>query len=88
MVLALVVVPIMAIVKLGGVDVTFDMLRSVNLKLLNVFKGKDIMVIVPLLAWGLGYFGQRHIIVYFMTIRYLGQLNMAGRIEMGWIFLF
>ncbi|MEL6324698.1 MAG: sodium:proline symporter, partial [Pseudomonadota bacterium] len=40
---------------------------------------------ISLLAWGLGYFGQPHIIVRFMAIRSLKDIATARYIGMGWM---
>ena len=41
--------------------------------------------IVSLLAWGLGYFGQPHILVRFMAIRDVKGMSVARRICMSWM---
>ncbi|MGF1741817.1 sodium/proline symporter PutP [Vibrio profundum] len=41
--------------------------------------------VVSLLAWGLGYFGQPHILVRFMAIRNVEGMSVARRICMGWM---
>ncbi len=40
---------------------------------------------LSLLAWGLGYFGQPHIIVRFMAITSVKEMSKARRIGMGWM---
>jgi SSS family solute:Na+ symporter len=44
-----------------------------------------LLAIVSAAAWGLGYFGQPHIIVRFMAIRDVRQMPIARRINMGWM---
>jgi sodium/proline symporter len=39
------------------------------------------------MAWGLGYFGQPHIVIRFMAIRSARQIPQARRIAMVWVFL-
>jgi sodium/proline symporter len=41
--------------------------------------------IISLLAWGLGYFGQPHILTRFMAIRSADDLTPARRIAMTWV---
>ena len=41
--------------------------------------------IASLLAWGLGYPGQPHILARFMAIRSAGELPVARRVAMGWV---
>ena len=43
--------------------------------------------IISLLAWGLGYFGQPHIIVRFMAISSVKELKPARRIGMSWMII-
>jgi sodium/proline symporter len=43
--------------------------------------------IVSLLAWGLGYFGQPHILARFMAADSLATIPKARRIGMGWMVL-
>ena len=37
------------------------------------------------MAWGIGYFGQPHILVRFMAIRHAEELPQATRIAMAWV---
>ena len=41
-----------------------------------MFKGTTILGIISFLAWGLGYFGQPHIIVRFMAITSIKDLKL------------
>ena len=43
--------------------------------------------LISLLAWGIGYFGQPHILVRFMAIRSTKDLPQATRIAMTWVIL-
>ncbi len=52
---------------------------------LNIFADQSFLGILGLLAWGLGYFGQPHIIVRFMAIRDSKELDSARRIGIGWM---
>ncbi|HPG41203.1 MAG TPA: sodium/proline symporter PutP [bacterium] len=47
----------------------------------------SIITIISLLAWGLGYFGQPHILARFMAIRHHRQIPIARRIAMVWVSL-
>lgn len=82
---ALVLVPVVAFTDVGGVQQAFMQIKQVDPSLLNFFKGTSVLGIVSLLAWGLGYFGQPHIIVRFMAIDHVKQLKSARRIGMGWM---
>ncbi|MBY0095537.1 sodium/proline symporter PutP [Mesobacillus maritimus] len=85
MFVALILVPIVAFTQVGGVGATMDEIRSIDPAMLNLFKGTTFIGILSLLAWGLGYFGQPHIIVRFMAVGSLKQLKSARRIGMGWM---
>lgn len=85
MFIALILVPVVTIVNIGGWDPTFNEIKSINPNLLHVFEGTSIIGIISLLAWGLGYFGQPHIIVRFMAVSSVKELKSARRIGMGWM---
>src|SRR5690606_28344123 len=53
--------------------------------LLDLFEGTTTVGILSLLAWGLGYFGQPHILVRFMAIEKVQQLHAARRIGITWM---
>jgi solute:Na+ symporter, SSS family len=82
---ALILVPIVAFTQIGGVGATLDEVRSIDPTMLNLFTGTTFVGILSLLAWGLGYFGQPHIIVRFMAVGSLKQLKSARRIGMSWM---
>ncbi|MFD6207609.1 sodium/proline symporter PutP [Peribacillus sp. NPDC060253] len=85
MFIALILVPVVTIVNIGGWDPTFNEIKSINPNLLHAFEGTSTIGIISLLTWGLGYFGQPHIIVRFMAISSVKELKSARRIGMGWM---
>ncbi|TDL30605.1 sodium/proline symporter PutP [Jeotgalibacillus sp. S-D1] len=85
MFVALILVPVVAFMELGGVGPTFDTLAAVDPTLTSLFEGTTALGLIGLLAWGLGYFGQPHIIVRFMAIRDVKSLKTARRIGMTWM---
>lgn len=85
MVLALVIVPIVVLTNVGGVSESIDLIQSRDPLLLNLWEGTTTVGILSLLAWGLGYFGQPHILVRFMAIERVGQLHSARRIGITWM---
>ncbi|MCR6095012.1 sodium/proline symporter PutP [Salipaludibacillus agaradhaerens] len=87
MFLALIVIPIVAIVDYGGFGATFDQIRSMDPDNLNLMGGVGAIGIISLLGWGLGYFGQPHIIVRFMAIRSMKEIPKAKAIGISWVFL-
>lgn len=45
------------------------------------------LALVSGLAWGLGYFGQPHILVRFMAIRSVKDVKVAARFGLSWMFV-
>ncbi|PFE25640.1 sodium/proline symporter PutP [Bacillus anthracis] len=85
MFIALVLVPIVAFTDVGGVTETFNTIKQVDAAHLDMFKGTTVLGIISFLAWGLGYFGQPHIIVRFMAITSIKDLKTSRRIGIGWM---
>jgi SSS family solute:Na+ symporter/sodium/proline symporter len=85
MFVALVMVPLVALFDMGGTDAVAHELNRIDPSLLSLFEGVTIAGVVSSLAWGLGYFGQPHIIVRFMAIRSLPDVAVARRIGMSWM---
>lgn len=89
MVGALVMVPLFAMGEIGGLSGTFAAMEAKNPELLNIFTdadGKDITLIgtLSLLGWGLGYFGQPHILARFKGIKSKDHVPAARRIAVLW----
>lgn len=84
---ALLIVPIITFMHLGGLDHLIDALHSAHPGYLNVWSGVSGIGVVSLLAWGLGYFGQPHILVRFMAVRTPKDIPLARRICMSWMIL-
>lgn len=84
MLVALVLVPVVAVLEIGGVNTTITQLQNLPPSLLS-FQDTALITVVSAMAWGLGYFGQPHIIVRFMAIRGLKDLVAARRIGMSWM---
>lgn len=87
MFLALVLAPIMVIVALGGPGEALQAVEAVNPAHLDWFGDLGAIAIVSLLAWGLGYFGQPHILVRFMAAESVSAIPGARRIGMTWMIL-
>ena len=87
MMLALVVTPIVVIFELGGVNEALSQINTIDPSHLSIVSGASVISIISLLAWGLGYFGQPHILVRFMSIRDENEVNTAKNIGMTWMIL-
>ncbi|MBA2872844.1 sodium/proline symporter [Anoxybacillus calidus] len=85
MFIALILVPAVTLFHTGGVGDTVSTIRDIDPTLLDLFKGTSFLGIISLFAWGLGYFGQPHIIVRFMAISSVKEMKNARRIGMGWM---
>jgi sodium/proline symporter len=86
---ALLVVPIIAIQGTGGVDALLATLGQDHPALLSPWvdgagEPLTLIAIVSLAAWGLGYFGQPHILARFAGIRSGADVPLARRIAVGW----
>ena len=89
MALALVLVPVFALNAVGGVDAAHAAMQAKNPELLTFFtdvKGEPLgwIAILSLLGWGLGYFGQPHILARFKAIANDKDMPTARRIAVSW----
>ncbi len=84
---ALVLAPIMVVSATGGWGGSIDAVAAIDPTHLDMFDGMTTIGIVSLLAWGLGYFGQPHILVRFMAAESLRTIPNARRISMTWMIL-
>ncbi|EKN71535.1 osmoregulated proline transporter Sodium/proline symporter [Neobacillus bataviensis LMG 21833] len=87
MLIALLLVPAIGIFSTGGPAETFDTVRAIDPTRLDLLKGTTGIGIISAMAWGLGYFGQPHIIVRFMAIKTIKETKSARRIGMGWMII-
>ncbi|MGW0821067.1 sodium/proline symporter PutP [Streptomyces sp. NPDC002845] len=98
MFLALLVLPVIGVGALGGFGALRDALDNKAPGVLDVGAEVDFadgrwsaggslgaVAIVSLLAWGLGYFGQPHILARFMSVRSIRAIPAARRIGTGWV---
>lgn len=85
MLAALLLVPIMAIAELGGWSATIDRIEGLDTAFPDIFSGMSALSLVSLMAWGLGYFGQPHILARFMAIRSSQDVPKARLVAMVWM---
>lgn len=85
MFLALIVVPIIAVSEVGGWNQLTDTVGQMDPSYNGVMTDMTLMGIVSLMAWGLGYFGQPHILARFMAVRSPSDVPTARLINMGWM---
>lgn len=75
---------------LGGFTVTADLIYTQHPAFFSPLMKADGSTLggiefISLMGWGLGYFGQPHILVRFMAIRHADELPQATRIAMSWV---
>ncbi len=87
MMLALIIMPLVVLYGSGGGGVAqaSETLATLGPNYLSWFSGLTVVGFLSAIAWGLGYFGQPHIIVRFMAIRSLGEVPRARNIGMSWM---
>jgi len=85
MIAALIITPLFLIYHQGGVDAGIAAVKLIDPKHLDILSHQDFIGIVSLLAWGLGYFGQPHILVRFMAAKSVDTIPAARRISIAWM---
>ena len=87
---AILVVPIGAAMMLGGFMETVVRIYAEHASFFSPLTKADGTSVgfiewISLMGWGIGYFGQPHILVRFMAIRHVDELPQATRIAMAWV---
>ena len=91
MFIALIMVPIVAFMQLGSLNDIAEVTRAAAdspnyLSMLpETVTAVGVIGVISAMSWGLGYFGQPHIIVRFMAIRTLKEIATARLIGMTWM---
>ena len=89
---ALVAVSVMALGLDGGIGGAADTVAKRNPALLELMTDSDgkplgMLAILSLMAWGLGYFGQPHILARFKAVESVELVPRARRIAVSWVFI-
>lgn len=87
MLFALLLTPLFVVLSLGNWDAVMQSIESVNPASFDMTHGLSFVAIISLLGWGLGYFGQPHILVRFMAAGSVKTIPSARRIGMTWMLL-
>ncbi|KAF1694165.1 sodium/proline symporter PutP [Pseudoxanthomonas koreensis] len=87
MIFALLLVPVFAITGAGGPSQAMVLIEQVDPSRLHWIGAGGAIAVVSALAWGLGYFGQPHILARFMAAGSLATIPRARRIAMTWMTL-
>lgn len=84
MVIAIVVVPTVMIIRQGGMAPTIAAIHAKHLSFSLFGGGVTLPIIISAVVWGLGYFGQPHILARFMGISSVKEIPKARRIAIIW----
>lgn len=91
MIFALILTPIFVLNSIGGFEQMQIVLQqaevAVQRDFTDMFKGTTFVGLFSLAAWGLGYFGQPHILARFMAAHSAKSLARARKISMTWMAL-
>ena len=88
MIFALLLAPVMTYLAIGeNAQQVTQIVESVRPLANNLFSDLSTVAILSSMAWGLGYFGQPHILVRFMAADSLKSIPAARRIGMTWMIL-
>ena len=86
--LVIIFVPLYVMQGLGGFSQILETLQASShpLSLFPDFSGATLLTILSVsLGWGLGYFGQPHIVTKFMGIRSVDEISKSKRVGMAWM---
>ncbi|MFO0040986.1 MAG: sodium/proline symporter PutP [Pseudomonadota bacterium] len=87
MILALLIAPVVVIASAGGPAESVALVQQFDPARLDWFHGTTFVGILSLMAWGLGYVGQPHILARFIAGESAAAIAPAGRIAMTWMVL-
>ncbi len=87
MIFALLLAPIMTYLALGDTAQFTQLIEVARPHASNMFTGVSTIAIISSMAWGLGYFGQPHILIRFMAADSVRSIPNARRIGMAWMIL-
>lgn len=87
MIFALLLTPVIVIMNSGGYESAVNVVNSIDVKYSDLFNGTTLIGVISLMAWGLGYMGQPHILARFMAISSVSAIPKARRIGMTWMIL-
>src|SRR5207342_2738139 len=87
MIFALVLTPLMVIKVSGGFDHSLVLIAQVDPQRLHWIGAGGWLAVISSMGWGLGYFGQPHILARFMAAESPRTIPAARRIGMTWMVL-
>ncbi|WLS77323.1 sodium/proline symporter PutP [Erwinia pyri] len=84
---ALILTPVIVIFAVGGLSDSLQVIQAKSIENMDMLKNLNFVAIISLLGWGLGYFGQPHILARFMAADSHRSIRSARRIGMTWMIL-
>lgn len=98
MLATLIAVPVVTLIVVGGPGEVLNAIHAADaahnlanpsdeLQRTSLFFGGSVLAILSAAAWGLGYFGQPHILVRFMALRSPADAKAGRRIGISWMVL-
>jgi sodium/proline symporter len=87
MLFALLIVPFAIIMDQNSLSSAYSNFQTFDINIHNPFLNIDTITIISLLSWGVGYFGQPHILVRFMAIKQSRTMKVSQKICMLWMIL-
>jgi len=87
MIFALILTPVMVIIAVGGLGDSLAVIQAKSIENIDMLKNLNFVAVISLLGWGLGYFGQPHILARFMAADSHHSIRSARRIGMTWMIL-
>lgn len=87
MLAALLITPTVVVLDAGGPSELWTQMEAINPGSTSLFGGLGVLSVVSLLAWGVGYMGQPHILARFMAAESAQKLFTARRIAMSWMLI-
>ncbi len=85
MIFSLILTPVIVIISVGGFGDSLEVIKQKSIENVDMLKGLNFVAIISLMGWGLGYFGQPHILARFMAADSHHSIVHARRISMTWM---
>ncbi len=87
MIFALILTPIIVVLAVGGPAQSIALIEQTAPQKLSLVGSSGVIAVISAAAWGLGYFGQPHILARFMAAESVKTIPSARRIGMTWMIL-
>ena len=86
---SIIVVPLVAFFNVGGMEAISiaSAMKDISFSLMPDSSFMGFIAIISTMAWGLGYFGQPHILARFMSIKSIKELPKTTLIATVWVFI-